>query len=147
MREFIGDTLNIDGRMICYRLVTVGDYLKAKGMSEEQIETFAEERNGVYTLINQIMALKQACFLFRRVSYSCGSLSDDLYGLKMRLVRELRDKHDFDFDDEFVERDGEPQKFCKVCNKPMVVLYDGESRHGTYYQPDYTADHSPVVKD
>ena len=105
MRDFIGDHLHIDGRMIAYRLVNAGDYLQAKGMTEEEIEDFADTKPAVYELINQIMALKQACFMFRRTSYSCGSLGEDLYRLKMRLIRELHDEHGFDFDDEFVERD------------------------------------------
>lgn len=108
MRNFIGDHLRIDGRMICYRLVTASDYLQAQGMSEEEIDQFAEERHQTYKLINQIMALKQSCFLLRRTSYSCGSLSDDLYSLKMRLIHELRNEHNFEFDDEFVERNGMP---------------------------------------
>jgi len=148
MRDFIGDNLHIDGRMICYRLITVGDYLEAKGWSEEEIEEFADKNHYVYELINQVMALKQACFLFRRISHSCGSLSDDLYRLKMRLIRELKETYDFDFDDEFVERDGQPQKICKICNGPMIVCYDRTSRHGTYqsYNMAADADHKPQEK-
>jgi hypothetical protein len=104
MREFIGDRISIDGRMIQYKLVTVCDYLETKHeMDEKQIEKFCEEKYEVYKLINQIMALKQSCFLLRRVSYSCGSLSEDLYELKNRLIRELREKYKFEFDDKFVE--------------------------------------------
>lgn len=106
MRDFIGDQLSIDGRMIQYRLVTVSDYLEAKGWTDEKIEEFADKKNEVFTLINQVMALKQSCFLLRRTGYSCGSLSDDLYQLKLRLIHELKSEHDFEFDDEFVERDG-----------------------------------------
>lgn len=148
MRDFIGDHLKIDGRMIAYRLITAGDYLEAKGMSEEELEEFADKNNTVYELINQVMALKQACFMFRRTSYSCGSLSDDLYSLKMRLIRELHDEHNFDFDDEFVERDGEPQKHCKVCGEPMIVCYDKSVRHGTYERQNMKADadHRAVPK-
>lgn len=108
MRDFIGDGIHIDGRMIQYRLVTVSDYLRAKGWSEDEINEFADKKYEVYKLVNQVMALKQSCFLLRRTGHSCGSLSDDLYSLKMRLIRELREQHSFEFDDEFVERDGKP---------------------------------------
>lgn len=103
-REFIGEGIHIDGRMIPYRLVTACDYFKAKEYSEEQIEKFFD--NEVGELVTQIMGLKQSCYLMRRVSYSCQSLSDNLYRLKNRLIHELRDKHKFDFDDDFVEHYG-----------------------------------------
>lgn len=106
MREYIGDNIHIDGRMIQYRLVTAHDYLTAKRWSKKKIEEFADKQYEVYKLINQVMALKQSCFLLRRTGHSCQSLSDDLYSLKMRLIHELRDKHQFEFDDAFVERDG-----------------------------------------
>ena len=106
MRVYLGDHLHIDGRMICYRLVTVSDYLRAKGMSDAEVADFADKRYKVYEMINQIMALKQSCFMLRRTSYLCGSLSDNLYNLKMRLIRELKDVHGYEFDDDFVERDG-----------------------------------------
>jgi len=106
MRDFIGDKIHIDGRMIAYRLVTVCDYLRAKGYSEKDIEELAEEKYETYEIINQIMALKQSCYLLRRTSHSCGSLSDGLFSLKCRLINELRYEHNFYFDDEFVENDG-----------------------------------------
>jgi hypothetical protein len=104
MREYIKNRISIDGRNIEYRLVTANDYLKAKEYSEEDIEKFIE--SGVYTLVNQVMALKQSCYLMRRVSYSCGSLAENLYDLKLRLINELVDEFKFDFDDEFVENYG-----------------------------------------
>ncbi len=107
LREYLGDGLHIDGRLICYRLVTASDYLRAKGWSEKKVEDFSESNWKTYEIINQIMALKQACFLLRRTSHSCGSLSDGLYSLKMRLIHELRKEHKFEFDDAFVERDGQ----------------------------------------
>ena len=111
LRDFIGDKISIDGRMIEYRLVTATDYLKAKGWSEDQIHALYEEKYEVAQTINQIMGLKQACYLLRRTSHSCGSLSDDLYSLKNRLIIELKEKHDFEFDDDFVERDGDNHTF------------------------------------
>lgn len=105
MREFIGDTTHIDGRTIVYKLVTARDYLKYKEkMTDDEIDTFQDEKYEVYTLINQVMALKQSCFLFRRTSHSCQSLSDDLYALKTKLIFELREQYNFKFDDDFVEK-------------------------------------------
>lgn len=107
MRDYIQGRIKIDGRNIEYRLVTASDYLEAKNeWSSEQIEQFCNENYEVYKLINQIMALKQSCYLMRRVSYSCGSLSDNLYDLKLRLIDELQEKYQIEFDDDFVENYG-----------------------------------------
>ena len=51
---------------------------------------FMEDKYEIYQRINQIIALKQSWYLLRRVGCSCGSLSDDLYQLKMRLIHELK---------------------------------------------------------
>ena len=117
-------------------------------MSEKEVEDFSEKNHYVYERITQIMALKQSCWLLRRTSYSCQSLSDGLYSLKLRLIHELRDEFNFEFDDELVERNGEPRKYCKVCDKPMIVCYDGSVRHGTYERYDMFADanHKAVPK-
>lgn len=107
MRDYIGDFIKIDGRMIHYRLVTAGDYMRAKhGLTDDGYEDFVENNYEQYQLLSQIMGLKQSCFLLRRTSHSCGSLSDNLYSLKNRLIRELREKYDFEFDDDFVENYG-----------------------------------------
>jgi hypothetical protein len=111
LRDFIGDRISIDGRMIEYRLVTATNYLEAKGWTEEQINNLYEEKYEVVQTLNQIMALKQSCYLLRRTSYSCGSLSESLFQLKLRLIKELKDIYDFEFDDEFVERDGNSHIF------------------------------------
>jgi len=100
-RDYLGDHIHIDGRMIAYRLVTATDYFYAKGHSEEEIEKLYE--NDIGELVNQIMALKQSCFLLRRTSHSCGSLSDNLFSLKERLIGELKEKYDFEFDNQFLE--------------------------------------------
>lgn len=107
MRDYIGDHIRIDGRMIHYRLVTAFDYLEAKNeWSDEQIEEFIDKNGDAYDLITQIIALKQACFVMRRVNYSCQSLSDGLYELKRRLIHELEEKYNIVFDDEFVDNYG-----------------------------------------
>lgn len=110
MRKYIYNEIKIDGRNIPYAIVTAEDYLLAKDILDgnaedydELFEKWEEENYEIYELITQILALKQSCFLMRRVSYSCGTLSDGLYCLKNRLIIELKEKYNFDFDDDFVE--------------------------------------------
>lgn len=43
LRNFIGDKIKIDGRMIGYRIFTAVGYLEAKGLSKEETENFSEE--------------------------------------------------------------------------------------------------------
>lgn len=104
MREFIGDYINIDGRMIGYRIDTAYNYLQAKGLTDSETEDFIEENYEAYLLISQIIAVKQSCWLLRRTSHSCGSLSDHMYLLKIKLIKELREKQEIEFDDELMER-------------------------------------------
>lgn len=110
LREFIGDGIRIDGRMISYRIFTAHQYLSHKnGWTEDQCHEFVEkdfDNYQAYLLLSQIMALKQSCFLLRRTTHSCQSLSDNLYDLKLRLINELKENHNIEFDDDFVERDG-----------------------------------------
>jgi len=99
------DNLRIDGRNIPYQIFTAAHYLYAKNedWSEEDIEKFQEENNGIYERITQIIALKQSCVLLRNTSHSCQSLSDRLFDLKLELIRELSDKYNYDFDEELFE--------------------------------------------
>jgi len=103
MRDFIGGDLCIDGRQIPFRVFTYACYFEAKGYSEKQIEKITEEKGEMITVLNQVIALKQSCFLLRCVRYSCGTLSDDLYALKNRLINELKEKYNFDFDEDMVD--------------------------------------------
>ena len=113
-RKFSGKQLKIDGRDIDYDLVTAVDYLVAKNVDglgkiedidefENALEKWEEENYAIYERITQIMALKQSCYLLRRTSYSCGTLSDGLYRLKNELIAELETNFNFSFDDDFVE--------------------------------------------
>lgn len=108
-RKYSGKELKIDGRDICYEIVTARDYLVAKNVDglgngdEEVIEEWMEKNYPIYERITQILALKQSCFLLRRTSYSCGSLSDGLYQLKNELIADLECNFNFSFDDDFVE--------------------------------------------
>lgn len=110
MRKYIPGEIKIDGRNIPYSIVTTEDYLLAKDILDgdaenydEIFEKWEEEHSEIYEKITQILALKQSCYLMRRVSYSCGTLSDGLYRLKNELIAELKEKYNFEFDDEFVE--------------------------------------------
>lgn len=108
-RKYSGKDLKIDGRDICYEIVTARDYLIAKNVDglgscdEDTIEDWIEKNYPIYERLTQIVALKQSCYLLRRTSHSCQSLSDSLYSLKNELIVELKDKYNFSFDDEFVE--------------------------------------------
>ena len=107
MRRYLKGKIYIDGRNIPYSIFTAFDYLEIKyGWTEDYIDAWTEEGDnwGIYKLITQILALKQSCFLLRNTTYSCQSLSDGLYALKLRLIHELRNKYNFKFDDNLVER-------------------------------------------
>lgn len=104
-RKYINNSLYIDGRNIPYTIFTAAGYLiHHDGLSEDEMYDFMEEKYEIYQKINQIIALKQSCYLLRCVGYSCGSLSDDLYQLKLRLIHELKDTYHYEFDDEWMEQ-------------------------------------------
>ena len=104
MRDFIGDGIHIDGRMIGYRIATAGDYLSAKGLTEKEIDEFGDNHYEIKKMINQILGLKQSCWLFLRTSHSCQLLSDNLCELKNDLIYELKTKYNYEFDEELVEK-------------------------------------------
>ena len=83
-RDYIkNNNLKIDGRNIPYTIFTAAGYLLYHDdLTEEEMYDFMEDKYEIYQRINQIIALKQSCYLLRRVGYSCGSLSDDLYQLR-----------------------------------------------------------------
>lgn len=96
--------LSIDGRMIPYPLVTAGDYLEARhNMTQDEVDKFVDEHYEQYTMLNAIIAMKQSCFLLRNVSYSCGSLSDNLYAHKNDMVAKYNETYDVPFDEDFYE--------------------------------------------
>jgi len=104
-REYINKMLSIDGRMIPYRIFVAEVYLEEKGYTEEEIENLYEEKYDMCQMLNQIIALKQSCVLLRHTSHSCGSLSEDLFQLKLRLIKEIKEKYDFEFDEDLMEND------------------------------------------
>ena len=91
-RDYIKKYLSIDGRMIPYRIFTVEVYFEEKGLSKEEIEKLYDEKYDMCQILNQVIALKQSCVLLRHTSHSCGSLSEDLFQLKLRLIKELKEK-------------------------------------------------------
>lgn len=105
-RDYIKERLSIDGRTIPYRIFNANVYLEEKGYSEEKREKMFEESYNLCQTLNQIIALKQACFLLRHTAYSCGSLAEDLYELKNRLITELQDEYNFEFDEDLMDNDG-----------------------------------------
>lgn len=111
--------LSIDGRMIPYPLVTAGDYLEAKhNMTEEEVEKFIDDHYEQYTMLNTIIAMKQSCFLLRNVSYSCGSLSDNLYAHKNDMVGKYNETYDVPFDEDFYEN------YSKTLSKVVAHIKD-----------------------
>ena len=119
MREYINKRVSIDGRNIPYTVDTVSEYLvEHDHMSQEEIEHFCDHNYEVYHKINQILAIKQSCFLLRHTSYSCQSLSDDLYQLKLQLIKELEEQYNYKFDDEWmeklVEEDADQKAFAEI---------------------------------
>lgn len=104
-RKYIYNDIRIDGRNIPYTVFTAAGYLiYHDGLSEDEMYDFMEDKYDIYQIINQIIALEQSCYLLRRVSYSCGSLSDDLYQLKSKLIIELKNTYHYEFDDKWMEQ-------------------------------------------
>lgn len=104
MREYIKKKIDIDGRNIPYPVYTAVDYIiDHDGLSGNELEEFFDKNQELCKRINQIIAIKQSCYLLRRVSHSCQSLSDDMYQLKLELIKDVSEKYDYIFDDEWME--------------------------------------------
>ena len=105
MREYFQNKkLSIDGRNIPYPVVNSVDYLVCcHSFTQKQAELFGEIRPDTVLLISQIIAIKQACFLLRHTTHSCESLPDSLLSLKKKLIAELKEKHNFLFDEAWIE--------------------------------------------
>lgn len=107
VRPYIGsDRLKIDGRTIPYPLVNSRDYLMAKKpeMTDEEYGEWQDANYEQDKMLNTIIAMKQSCFLLRYTSYSCGSLSDDLYQHKNEMVVAYNEKYPEEpFDEKFYE--------------------------------------------
>lgn len=106
-REYVPNQISIDGRNIPYQIVTARDYLLEKELideTEESFESFMEKDKNyeIYDKLTQILALMQSHYLMRRVSYSCGTLSEGLWQLKNELIWDLKNNYNFEFDEELV---------------------------------------------
>ena len=104
MREYVKARVYIDGRNIPYPVYTANEYLVGHDkLAEDEVESFAEVNGELFNRLSQVIALKQSCYLLRHTSYSCGSLSDSLYSLKKELISEIREKYNYQFDDEWMD--------------------------------------------
>lgn len=102
MREYINFDIKIDGRNIPYPVFTSSQYLLLHDKVND-VDDFIDTNPEINELVTQILALKQSCFLLRHTTHSCQSLSDSLYELKLRLIKELAEKYQYVFDDKWVE--------------------------------------------
>lgn len=106
MRAYLGlNDLKIDGRQIPYLAENARDYLELHDKIED-VDAYIEDDDApqnwqIYSLINQILAVKQGCYLLRHTTHTCESLCDSLLELKMRLIKELKDEYSYVFDDEW----------------------------------------------
>lgn len=102
MRNYIKARVYIDGRNIPYPVYISNQYFALHDHVDD-VDSFIEKYPEIDELVNQILALKQSCFLLRHTAYSCQSLSDGLYTLKLRLIKELKEKYNYSFDDAWIE--------------------------------------------
>lgn len=61
------------------------------------MDDFIEANPEIDELVTQILALKKGCFLLH-TTHSCQSLSDSLFKIKMKLIKELAEKYQYTFD-------------------------------------------------
>lgn len=103
MRDYIPNhNFRIDGRNIPYPVFTSYDYFLLHDRVED-VDSFIDSNIEIDNLVTQIIALKQSCYLLLHTAYSCQSLSDGLYQLKLRLIAELKEKYSYSFDDDWME--------------------------------------------
>lgn len=103
-RPYINQEISIDGRQIPYPVFTAYGYLLEKeGMDSEAADSWYGNNENLYELLNQILAIKQSCYLLRHTSHSCGSLSESLFSLKEELIMKFNLLSDLTFDETWVE--------------------------------------------
>jgi len=103
MRPYIKADMNIDGRNIPYPVDTACEYLRLHD-NVVDMDEFVDNRYELLQRLNQIIALKQSCFLLRHTAYSCESLADDLFSLKLELIRRTKEEFGYEFDDAWMEQ-------------------------------------------
>ena len=102
MRDYINRNIRIDGRLIPYPVYISWEYFELHDGIED-VEDFVDSNPAIEELVTQILALKQSCFLLRNTTHSCKSLSDSLFSLKLKLIKELKEKYNYNFDDVWME--------------------------------------------
>lgn len=108
MREYIKKPIHIDGRNIPIGVVTAIDYMILTNLVEDDeqvIEDYCENNLEITELISEILALKTSHYLLRRVSYSCGSLSDAIYKMMNEKCIKLNELYKIEFDFDIIYRD------------------------------------------
>jgi len=137
MRNYIDAPVHIDGRNIPYPVCTAGDYLKYHDHVEDLDDMF-DNHYEICEYITQILGLKQSCFLLRHTTHCCQSVSDSMLRLKERLIKELSDKHNYVFDEAWVDT-----AYLRTMAGVKVELSNRLSCHGI--KPVFIGNESPVV--
>jgi len=137
MRNYIDKPISIDGRAIPYPVHTAAGYLKYHDHVEDLDDMF-DNHYEIVECINQILGLKQSCFLLRHTTHSCQSVSDSMLRLKERLIKELSDKHNYVFDEAWVDT-----AYLRTMAGVKAELSNRLSCHGI--KPVFIGNESPVV--
>lgn len=91
--------LHIKKQDVGYNVENATQYLmKKNSCTIDEANELIEENEEVRTLINQIIALKWSNRMLRHTNV-CESLSMDLVKLMQGLIKDLKDKHNIEFDE------------------------------------------------
>ena len=102
MRDYINQKYQDRWKIDSYPVYTSWEYFELHDGIED-VEDFVDSNPAIEELVTQILALKQSCFLLRHTTHSCQSLSDSLFSLKLKLIKELKEKYNYNFDDVWME--------------------------------------------
>lgn len=95
--------LHIKKQDVGYDVETVVGYLmKKNGYTVKEANEYVEKNQDTSLLINQIIALKWSNRLLRHTNV-CESLSIDTVKLMKGLIKDLKDKHNIEFDETTLE--------------------------------------------
>ena len=95
----------INGQNVPYSVTNACDYYKEiEHLTPEMIDHMKDYEFERTTLINQIIGLKVSCFLLRHTTHICESVPDDLGALKNDLIKQLKEKYDYDFKEADMEK-------------------------------------------
>ena len=95
----------INGLHIPYAVSNVGDYYRMiEHYTPEMVDHMVDFEGERTSLINQIIGLKISCYLLRHTTHICESVPDDLAALKIELIKQLKEKFDYDFKEEDMEK-------------------------------------------